>query len=656
MTIRYLLLTGLAVLAFSSCRKELLPGECTGEPIEFNANVDSSPEADEESGRASGTKTEYSGYVRNNQERIDWVEWDKVRVFLHTHGNNNSNSQVTARDYYTVNVSSDGVKSKAKFSTVTEPLQWVNSRMHDFYSLYPADGITQADATITGSGAKFTITLPDSQYGDMATNMCYAYMAAASKGYTSTSGKGTVELDYYPMVTTFYITITNNCSSHEPMDLRKVGLKHTHKFNNGESEANKRPYYLSGTYDLATNGGNTFSYNASNFRDGSTFVGAEFEPNSLAYGESVSCVLFALPQSFNAGDLKLTVRTTKSCVSNTLANSRVSTFQAGKKYNLNIKLNEEDILVSDVEVTQHAIQLVAKMLLEKLISFETLQAVLDDVTGVYTGSGTCEIVDGRIRVLVDGDEGTRIWRWLTDDEIRYLAATVKTIDLHESYFSQQTVLSADDFALFCNLEKISFLELNNVTELNLVGMERLTDVEFHHGGQIIIEDCPNLQHVTLPDLQGATLVRFKNCPAMTSYSMTGNGSEMALHTNFEFIDMAGLQSIEFERVGSVTVENCPELLTLKVNTPSNTTQFVSITDAPKFRTGTIGRQRDYPCENRLSLTLTNVSNNATGTPKFDIYYRNNHPTITKINSNRITVTSHHWDYSRNRDVTDTNYQ
>jgi len=655
MKIKYILMAGLAVTALSSCQK-LFEHERAGQSIMFSANVDRGPDTAEGPSEDIDTKTEYSGFVQNNKERIDWVNGDQVKIFLHTHGNNNSNSQVAYKDYYTVNITPDGVKSKAKVAAVTDPLQWVSGRTHDFYSLYPADGISTSNTTFNSSGAKFTITLPESQYGDMATNMRYAYMAAASKGYNSNTGKGTVQLDYYPMVTTFYITITNNCSSHLPIDLRKIGLKHMHKFNNGESEQNKRPYYLSGTYDLATNGSNTFSYNASNFRNGSTYVGAEFEPNSLPYGESVSCVLFTLPQNFNASDLKLTVRTTKSCVANTLANNRVNTFQAGKKYNLNITLNEKDILVSDVEVTANSTQLVAKMLLEKLINFETIQSVLDDVTGVYPGSGTCEIVNGQIRVLVDNDDGTRTWRDLTDDEIRYLAATVKSIDLHESYFTQQTTLTVEDFAIFCNLERISFLELNNVTELDLSGMEKLTDIQFHHGGQIRIEDCPNLRNVTLADLQGATLVRFKNCPSMTSYTFTGNGSEQAQHTNFEFIDMAGLQSIEFERVGSVTVENCPELLSLKVNTPSNTTQFISITDAPKFRTGTIGRQRDYPCENSLPVTLTNVSNNASGNPTFDIYYRNNHPVITKNNSNRITVVSHHWDYGRNRDVTDTNLQ
>ena len=33
-----------------------------------------------------------------------------------------------------------------------------------------------------------------------------------------------------------------------------------------------------------------------------------------------------------------------------------------------------------------------------------------------------------------------------------------------------------------------------------------------------------------------------------------------------------------------------------------------------------------------------------------------HPVISKNNSDRITVTSHHWDVGRNRDITDTNLQ
>ena len=47
-------------------------------------------------------------------------------------------------------------------------------------------------------------------------------------------------------------------------------------------------------------------------------------------------------------------------------------------------------------------------------------------------------------------------------------------------------MTVEDFAIFCNLERISFLELNNVTELDLSGMEKLTDIQFHHGGQIRI--------------------------------------------------------------------------------------------------------------------------------------------------------------------------
>ena len=257
MRIKYLLTAGLSILALSSCQKLFLQ-EREGNPIMFSASA----EHGEDSGDID-TKTEYSGYVRNNKERIDWVNGDQVKIFLHTHNSgNNNNSNVEDKDYYIVQISPDNTKSKARVASVTEPLTWKSNRVHDFYSLYPADAITSSNSSFGSNGAKFTVTLPEDQYGDLATNMQYAYMAAAKKGYQS-SGKGQVTLDYYPMVTTIFVTIRNNCASHEPIDIRKIGLKHTHKFNNGASENEKRPYYLSGTYDLTATNGN-FTYNPSN--------------------------------------------------------------------------------------------------------------------------------------------------------------------------------------------------------------------------------------------------------------------------------------------------------------------------------------------------------------------------------------------------------
>ena len=107
MKIKYFLLAGLAVLAFSSCQK-LFVHERAGQPIMFNASVEHGSEAAEGSSGDLDTKTEFSGYVRNNRERIDWVNGDQVKIFLHTHGNNNSNSRVSEKDYYTVNITPAG--------------------------------------------------------------------------------------------------------------------------------------------------------------------------------------------------------------------------------------------------------------------------------------------------------------------------------------------------------------------------------------------------------------------------------------------------------------------------------------------------------------------------------------------------------------------
>lgn len=634
-----LLLAGLALMAVSSCRKagSSLPED----PLPQTPVIHSS----------SSQKFNFTA----TSDYHEWAVGEKVGIFLHAHGDNGSTTDYM--DYVVTQCDKEDARSRAYLDAVLDSLMPKDGMVHDFYSIYPADCVTGGNSTFGRYSAKVTVNLPAYQYSDPAANMQYAYMTAVSKGRTAQS-TGAVVLDYTPMETIISVTIRNLSASHEPIDVRKIGLKHMHRMNNGMSDSEKRRYYLSGTFDLKADGGDASCFSSSNFRNGSTYVGATFEPNSVAYGESLSCWLFILPQSFDADDLRLNVRTTRSVASVNLEDCGISTLEPGHQYKLDITIDEKDILVSDVGITDIATQLVANLLAEQVINFAdtAIAAVLDDVTGVYPGSGTCEIENGKIRVLVDNDAGTRTWRELTDDEIRYLAATVKNIDLHSTWFEPGTKITHEDLAIFCNLERISYLELNDVTELELSGMEKLTEVTLDHGNVIRIEDCPRLERVSLGSIAGADLVRFRNLPAMTSFNFTGNGSEQAQLTSFEFIDMAGLQSIEFDRVGSITVENCPELLSLKINTPSDNTRFVSMTDTPKFRSGTVGRQRDYPCENSLSVTVTNCSHIASGNATFDIYYRNNHPVITKNNSNRLTVVSHHWDYSRNRDVTDTNLQ
>jgi hypothetical protein len=279
------------------------------------------------------------------------------------------------------------------------------------------------------------------------------------------------------------------------------------------------------------------------------------------------------------------------------------------------------------------------MLLEQVINFNnlTVAAVLDDVTHVYTGSGTCEIVNGQIKVRVDGDDGQYTWRDLTDAEVRYLASTVKEIDMTQSYFAPGTVLTVEDFALFANLEKINFLNLNNVTELDMSGMEKLQEVKFHHGGEIRISDCPSLTKLTLDNISGASLVHLENCPAMTQFNFTGNGAEQAGQTNFEFVNMQGLTSINMVTAKSITVDNCPNFATLTLSRPSSYLQAITLKDTPKFRTGTVGTRNQNFSERQTTLTFNNCSNSV-NSATFTMHYRNyGSPTVNKTNSSRVNI-------------------
>ena len=109
MKIKYLLLAGLSVLALSSCQKLFAPDR-SGQAIMFSASSDEIQDA--------GTKTEYSGQVVSGKERINWVNGDQVKIFLHTHGSNNSNSAVESKDYYIVQIEANGQKSKARVRAV----------------------------------------------------------------------------------------------------------------------------------------------------------------------------------------------------------------------------------------------------------------------------------------------------------------------------------------------------------------------------------------------------------------------------------------------------------------------------------------------------------------------------------------------------------
>lgn len=287
-------LYAIALLAIAfSCTKEL---DDYSREIRFSARSEVS----------RITKTCYSGVVNtSSEERIDWENTDLIRIF---------SDQVSApaehcSDYSITLASNSDKYSYATANPVSEHgLQWGDGS-HTFYGLYPAPSTSGAQSglniTTSGGNAVITAILPadqsfattrtganESYYGDMR----LAYMAAT----TTASAGSDVTLSFTPIVTTFYVTVSNTTGA--TMTLKEIRLTSSSVAMTGTYKATVTPadvrsyeYYQGGSYVGA------LTRTADN-----CYVKATFPSGlSLAASANVTVALFALPQ--NIYNLTLTV-------------------------------------------------------------------------------------------------------------------------------------------------------------------------------------------------------------------------------------------------------------------------------------------------------------------------------------------------------------
>lgn len=175
------------------------------------------------SGFAAGvaTKTEYSGYDERNQqvnagsqyERINWLSSDRIRVWCEQATLLDGTTHYA--DYNVSPVSNSGAQSHAGMSPAGSGngLQWGSAATHEFFALYPAPTISNGETVppsslegISGNRAKITGHIPAVQTVSLSgrtfrPNMNYAYMYAAESA--SSTGSGSVNLQFHPLVTTF---------------------------------------------------------------------------------------------------------------------------------------------------------------------------------------------------------------------------------------------------------------------------------------------------------------------------------------------------------------------------------------------------------------------------------------------------------------------
>ncbi len=326
MKARYIIIAALAVCAaISGCEREQF-GENNIRDIRFTARAQSTPM----------TKTNYSGSTTStglvNVERIDWENDDVIRILSDKAA---TSANVNYADYAITLTSNENHYSYASAApyNADNGLQWGDGT-HAFFSVYPAPA-SASDFTISGGDGLFETTLPSNQsyttlrtganesyYGDMDH---YAFMTAATTGSTGED----ITLSFTPIVTTFYITVTNATGA--AMTLRKVALS---------SAANA----LTATWRTSFTTANARTYS---FQEGSSWVGtptrtasnstiyAEFSGLSINDGDDVTVALFAIPKDITQLTLAVTSDETGEINLPLKFEGNWISFSGGNKYNLN---------------------------------------------------------------------------------------------------------------------------------------------------------------------------------------------------------------------------------------------------------------------------------------------------------------------------------
>jgi len=585
MRFKTLIMAGVSLLALVSC-EGLFVSDRTGRPVTFSASSEIEPV----------TKTAYSGEVINGRERINWVDKDPVRMIMFTHDqyNRNSNTETDTKTYYVVDIQDEGEKSTGKVAAAGGFLTWQEGKVHDFYSIYPGNYIGSVSI---GDNRSINLTLPSAQHGDIAANMRYAYMAAIHEGY-DTAGKGSVVLDYYPMVTTIYITLNN--ATQDPITVRSVRIKDT----NGQA--------LVGTYTITSSGGTSpFTPQTSGETATSPEVSVVLDDATLQPGGSTTCVIFLMPtRTYDPNSLKLTVVTSGGISDISLANSGNVQFQPCKKYNLAFNIEERPIQYSDLTPVMSNLCILSDSIFCE--EFEYLSWA--NPPGLY----------------YKGDEWPR--RPVTDEDLAaaLLEVTeISNVDDHSMDYMMANLTPAD-FAIFPNLQSINLSISNNSNSFSVADLSNL--IELMYGGtasSLSVANCsfdPENAH---------PLVIKATSQEMKSISLTNI-------TGLHEIILQGGENGGGGQIGSVFIQNCPDIKTIRIEKSSgdivltkavfdnlqsietiyieraNFTTDIEVTDCPNLKRFIVCNQANWYLANISLTNCTQLGNSAADNSEYGV--------------------------------------
>ena len=308
----YKLLLLSTVFLLPACQeKEVLRTPGNDDPVEFGISM-----------LGPGTKTQY---VSPNRKEIHWSSNDKVQIKAFENGSDPQTGVYSVLDADT-DVSSAGYESGTR-------LRW-RSNQYSFYGFYPesigGDNFSKENNTLTLSG----LTVEPSQ--NQETIMQHLYMFAQEKDVAKRSP---VQLNFYPIVTVFGITISNFKS--DPITINQVQLS---------SEEQE----MSGSYSVSFTDDATFSYDNVTWPDtisgGSHSIGIS-SPLVIAPRTRKTIFLTLIPQEYDAKKMTLKISCSDGRVYEKNLSSVLQCFrlQPAHKYFLALSLRSETV-VSDLSL------------------------------------------------------------------------------------------------------------------------------------------------------------------------------------------------------------------------------------------------------------------------------------------------------------------
>ena len=499
------------IFATTSCER-LFNTDNVGQPVQFGTTLSSS---------TPKTRTSYSGVVDGNTERIHWSDGDQVSIYMDWDENRDGTGYTGKPEYgvYNVNPGSNFHPNDMRYGRISyandgEALKWhgdfsegdgrAHEYPHTFYSAYPPTALINGE---------FIFGLPSSQNGSMKN----AYMASYEEGvFSNTSGAdGHVELHYYPMITTFCLSIQNDLD--EPIE--KITLK-------SDSDSKK----LTGNYSVSVKSDGRFGFN--NYKGNNS--GEVIRTVNVGSGKTEKDILlFIIPQHFEANELYFLLNSSET------KRYIPSSIEAYYKYNINITVSKEE-----PEVDGRMSDAVAQMLAMAIRHW------INDQNGVYDLLKDCYDVNppegknnwfskniwGSFCNLTD-TEGT--FKNLTYQDLVDVFESEEAVDLLLNFLRQKsyergevnitaspkicTSLNGTELAsLFPGATTIylqvsqNIVDSENPIHIDVEGFDYLTTVTIEYAQSVSFNNCPNLVTATIrnkaSNYKGYTV---SECPKLT---------------------------------------------------------------------------------------------------------------------------------------------